>query len=898
MSVSAKTTGVDHVSAMGALLTKEPSDSAAANAILAYAEAQPDLVDNPPKTLRALSHAARAAKRPAVADAVRERLSSGLLEAIERAESTPELHPAPKAIPATLDEIRFQAKLPPDFTSTAKVAPDGDVLAGQDRAVAALERALRSDASGQNAFVTAEGSAVLESIAHRARAIASEKATAKDLLFLHNFEKTDQPVAVRAPAGVGRRFRAKMERLERYMRTELASALDEALEATAAQRDAEAAKLVDDFEGEETKLLATVFGDVPEAIALARQAVGSGQVDKEKLEALPKEIQESFVAKLQELIPELQPIREELQSQLSVLDRDSELNAIAKLMKQRLDALRKEFAEVPELVGYLDGCERRLGELAQAYVEVSAMRKSGEIDKYFMAQRGAEELGKLLRVNLAVDNSKLEGAPVVVLDSSSLEDVFGYVTHRLYANEEAGAPASALDITPGALHAANGGVLVLNLRSLMEGGAWSPNYVLKVLLEAVDRGVLDMGRTDPMGEKISGRTEAPQVPLNVKLVVAGPEELFHMATELPEFKRVFGTLADLSARLPNDEQSSLRYAQWLAHLAKEEGLPHFDRSAVELLLEQNARAVDDNASMLAPAHTTLELIRQAATRCRDAGSKEVTAAHVAEAIADREHMLGKSRERLQESMSDGSMHIATAGSEVGQLNALWVFGTPAVSWGGAGRVTVSAFAKPPSSTPVENIEEHAGMSGELFTKANAIINSWVLRTFGQEDFLYFGAKSVMEQTYVGIDGDSATSTIAYGLLSELSGVPIRQGIAVTGSMDRNGRVQVVGGLNEKIEGFFDTCSAQGELTGEQGVIIPEGNLRNLVLRPDVMAAIEAGRFHIYPVSHVSEGIEILTGVAAGDPKADAGEQTIYGQAKARIARMRDSVKAQQKEAAK
>lgn len=895
MTVSMKSPGVDHVDALRTVLEANGPEPAAVEAVLRYTEGQPDLADNPPKALRALSHAAEAAKRPRVLDAVRERLATGLLDAIARAESAPELHPAPKAIPATLGEIRFAAKLPATFRSTADVTPDGDVLAGQDRAVAALERALRSTAAGQNAFVTAEGGAVLESIAARARSIAKERPTAPDLLFLHNFENTDRPVAVQPPAGVGRRFAAEMAGLERFLHQELPTKLDERLESTAESREKQAAALVSAFEAAETEALASRFGDAADAIALAKEALRTGQVDKEKLDALPEAVREEFVANVQQLAPEIQPAREELQAQLSVLDRDGELGAIAQLVKERLDRIRGKFSEEPTLVAYLDRAESRMTELAQAYVELNAMRQSGEVDKYFMAQRGAEELGKLLRVNLAVDNARLEGAPVVVLDSSSLEDVFGYVTHKLYANEEAGAPASALDITPGALHRANGGILVLNLRSLLESGSWNPNYVLQVLLEAVDRGVLDMSKTDPMGERISGRTNAPDVPLNVKLVVAGPEGLFHLATELPEFKRVFGTLADLTARLPNDEVSSLRYAQWLAHIAENEGLPHFDRSAVERLLEHQARAVDDNGGLLAPAHATLEVIRQAAARCRDEGLSEVSGEHVAQTIADRAHMLGKSQQRLKESMSDGSMHIATRGTEVGQVNGLWVSGTPAVSWGGPGRVTVSVFAKPPSAAPVENIEEHAGLSGELFTKANAIINSWVLRTFGRDDFLYLGAKSVMEQTYVGIDGDSATSTIAYGLLSELSGVPIRQGIGVTGSMDRNGRVQVVGGLNEKIEGFFDTCLAQGELTGEQGVIIPEGNLRNLVLRPDVMEAIEAGRFHVYPVRDVRDGIEILTGVAAGDPAGEAGEPTVFGRAKARIAELRASVKRTQKE---
>jgi lon-related putative ATP-dependent protease len=462
------------------------------------------------------------------------------------------------------------------------------------------------------------------------------------------------------------------------------------------------------------------------------------------------------------------------------------------------------------------------------------------------------------RINLLVDNGAADRAPVVYEDDPTYDRLLGRIEHRA----EMGTLSTDLHmIRPGALHRANGGYLVLDARKLLtRPGAW----------EALKRALLGAYiRIEPLGQALglfsTVTLEPDPIPLNVKIALVGDRLIYYLLSEYdPEFTRLFKVAADFDERFDRSDEHNQLYARLIATLVRKEQLRPFDRAGVARVLEFAARETGDSEKLSTGIERLLDLLREANHWAGKDERKVVGDAEVQQAIDAQIGRLDRVRERVQEEILRGTIAIDTEGAVVGQVNGLSVMQLGGFAFGRPSRITARVRL---GKGELLDIEREVELGGPLHSKGVLILSGFLSSRYADERPLSLSASLVFEQSYGGVEGDSASSAELYTLLSAISGVPIKQCFAVTGSVNQHGQVQAIGGVNEKIEGFFDLCAGRG-LTGEQGVLIPATNVKHLMVHRRVLAAVEDGRFHIYPVQTIDQGIEILTGMSAGERGTD------------------------------
>jgi lon-related putative ATP-dependent protease len=478
-------------------------------------------------------------------------------------------------------------------------------------------------------------------------------------------------------------------------------------------------------------------------------------------------------------------------------------------------------------------------------------------------------------VNVLVEAGEASGAPVVYENNPSYLNLVGRVEQMAMMG------ALTTDFTlikPGALHRANGGYLILDaLKVLTAPHAWDG------LKRALQFGEIRIESPLQMMSLTSTISLEPEpIALDVKVILVGDRMLYYLLVQAdPEFDDLFKVQADFDDEFVLDDVTTAHYARLLASIARSRELQPFDRSAVCRLIEHAARLVSDSERLTARVQTMVDLLEEADHWARMADASVVTADHVQQAIDGQVYRADRIRGKMQEEVLRETILIDTDGAKVGQINGLAVIGLGSFAFGRPSRITAAVHM---GKGDVVNIEREVAMSGPLHDKGVLILSGYLRAKFAMDEPLSLSASLVFEQSYGGVDGDSASSTELYALLSSISRVPIRQGLAVTGSVNQLGEVQAIGGVNEKIEGFFDLCVARG-LTGEQGVLIPVANVKHLMLRQDVVDAVDQGKFHVYPISTIDEGIEVLTEMPAGRAD-DAGAyppDTVNGLVAARLA---------------
>jgi lon-related putative ATP-dependent protease len=464
---------------------------------------------------------------------------------------------------------------------------------------------------------------------------------------------------------------------------------------------------------------------------------------------------------------------------------------------------------------------------------------------------------KKYAVNILVDNSKRQGAPVVVETNPTHDNLFGRI------EQEARYGALLTDFTlvrEGALHRANGGYLVLPVEEVLR----SP-FAWEGLTHALENAEIDI---EDVSEKFGFSTKSlkPEpVPLDLKVILIGRPDIFQLLLGYEtHFRELFKVKAEFDTSMSRTPENTREYAGFATMLCTTEGLIHLDRSAMARLVEHGSRLAEDQEKLSTRFGEISDVIRESSYYASLDGSKLVTAQHIRKTIEERYYRSNLIQERLREMIQRGVIKIDIQGKKVGQINGLSVLGLGDISFGQPNRITVSLSM---GREGVVNIEREAKLSGPIHTKGVLILSGFLASRYAQDKPLSLSARLVFEQSYGGIDGDSASSTELYAILSSLSGLPVNQAIAVTGSVNQNGEVQAIGGANEKIEGYFEICTALG-LTGEQGVILPESNVANLMLKESVVEAIRQGKFHLWPVRTIDEGIEVLTGVKAGERLPD------------------------------
>jgi lon-related putative ATP-dependent protease len=469
-----------------------------------------------------------------------------------------------------------------------------------------------------------------------------------------------------------------------------------------------------------------------------------------------------------------------------------------------------------------------------------------------------EALMRRYKVNVIVDNSDTEHAPVIYEDNPTYQNLIGRIEHMA----RMGALMTDFHlIKAGALHRANGGYLLLDARKVL-----TEPYAYEALKRALDSEKL---RIESLGRQLSiistVSLEPEPIPLNVKIGLYGNRLIYYLLTQFdPEFADLFKVQADFHEEMDWDEENQQLYARLIGTMVREAELQPFERGAVARVIEHSARMVGDSEKLSTKGETLGDLLREANHWAQENGNGIVTAQDVQRAIDAQIYRADRLRERMQEAILRDTVLIDTDGEEVGQINGLSIIPLGDFMFGRPTRITARTRM---GKGEVVDIEREVELGGPIHSKGVLILSGFLGARYAEEKPLSLSASLVFEQSYGQIEGDSASSAELYSLLSSLAQVPIKQSMAVTGSVNQRGQVQAIGGVNQKIEGFFDICEARG-LTGDQGVIIPASNVKNLMLRHDVIDAVGEGRFHIYPVETVDEGIEILTGVPAGERGPD------------------------------
>jgi len=771
------------------------------------------------------------------------------------------------------------------FETTAELA-DVEGPLGQERAMEALEFGTGLRAPGYHIFALGPPGVGKRSLTTRvlARRAAAEPA-AEDWCYLNNFSDPQKPRALRLPAGRGGPFKRDMEQLIEDLRASIPAGFEseeyrmrlQVLEKQLAEERDKAMSAVQSRAAERHVTL--VRTPVGFAVAPVR---GSEVVDPEQFRQLPEEEQQRIQKDIAAIQEELQvalrgmpQLERKHRDRVKELNREMALYAVGHLM----DELRQRHADSPEIVAHLEAVQADVIENVHDFLgSAEAEDAAGQIRKLFSESPALSRYG----VNLMVDNGGAIGRPVIREDLPTFANLAGRIEHHAHFG------TLVTDFTlirPGALHRANGGYLVLDARRLLSQPlAWE---YLKTALEAGEV------RIDPperlYGLSATASLEPEPIPLDVKLVLLGERHVYHLlAAYDPEFLAHFKVAADFEDAMPRDG-NELQYARLVATLARADKLRPFSRAAVALAIERASRLAEDAEKLTAQIQPVEDLLREADACAASARHDGVGAEDVQAAIDGQIRRQGRARERLLEQIARGTRLIDTSGEKVGQVNGLSVVQLGQFAFGTPSRITARVRL---GKGEVVDIERQVELGGPIHSKGVLILASLLGARYASDRPFSLSASLVFEQSYGGVDGDSASSAELYALVSALSGLPVRQSVAVTGSVNQFGQVQAIGGVNEKIEGFFDVCRARG-LSGDQGVLIPGANAKNLMLRQDVVEACSSGKFHVWTAEHVDEGIEVLTGVPAGAGGADGAfpEGTVNARVAARLAQLAAAARA-------
>jgi lon-related putative ATP-dependent protease len=582
---------------------------------------------------------------------------------------------------------------------------------------------------------------------------------------------------------------------------------------------------------------------------------------------------EELSSDLRNAMRSLRDIDNQVRTEIEKLSREAALFAIDHYVSD----LKEKYSEVSEVAEYIETVQNDiLDNLAMFILDPNVPQNSPE------AVAAQERFFKKYEVNVLVDNSLLTGAPVIVELNPTYLNLFGKT------EKEARFGVLTTDFTmikPGSLHKANGGYLMIPAQELLTAPlAWDG---LKRALKNDEIVIEDATQAQGV---ISTRGLKPEaIPLKVKVVIIGDTAIYNLLyTRDPDFKELFKVKAHFDSKMERTEETISKYVSAMRNVCSKEGLKYLDQDAAAKVVEFSSRLADDQTKLSTRFADVTDIIREATYYAKKEDSENVTGAHMKKAIDEKKYRSNLVQDKIQEMIDRGVILIDTEGEQVGQLNGLSVLSYGDIAFGSPTRITASVGV---GRKGILDIEREANLGGPTHTKGVMILGGYLSKMFAQDKPLGLSARLVFEQSYSGVDGDSASSTELYAILSQLSGIPIRQQYAVTGSVNQNGEVQAIGGVNEKIEGFFEVCRISG-LTGDQGVLIPESNVRNLMLKEEVVEAVKAGKFHIFSVRTVNEGIEILTGVKAGERQPDGTfpEDTINYRVDKRLKEMAEALK--------
>ncbi|MBW2408017.1 MAG: AAA family ATPase, partial [Deltaproteobacteria bacterium] len=754
------------------------------------------------------------------------------------------------------------------FETTQDLQPLKEII-GQKRGVEAFRFGINMAKPGYNVFVTGmAGSGRLATVKRLLEEMSQKDGAQEDLCYVNCFKNPESPILIRLPAGNGSAFkrdtksfveRLKIEIPQLFESQEYVTVKKEIMETYERQAKSFFKSLEQKVKEEGFAIVDVQMGqfkrpevmplvdDKPVPIEQLESLVEKGRFPQAEFDAM-KQKHVILRSQIDQIFLELKELQKEVSEKIEKMDKATFLKTASDLAAKLIKKFNHD-----KVMGYIQDMIEDMADNLKIFSPQNAVQIPG-----LPPMMPDVDLFQPYEVNLLVDNSQSKSPPVIVEEYPTYRNIFGAIERVV---DRSGVWRTDFSkIKAGSLVKASSGYLVINLKdAIIEPGVW------QALKRALKSKKLEIQTFDPMYFFTTTGIKPEPIELNVKVVLIGDAYLYHLLGYYDEdLRKIFKVRADFDTVMDKNEETIQQFAEFVKMATDEEKLRAFDRTAVAALVEQAVRMSGRQEKISTSFPAVSDLIREADFWASQENQSVVGEQHVAKAIEARIFRSNLAEERVQEMIDRGTLMIDVAGDVVGQVNGLAVYSVGDYMFGKPSRITASTAM---GRAGLINIEREADMSGNTHNKGVLILGGYLRKKFAQDKPITMSASIAFEQSYSGVDGDSASSTEIYALLSSLSGIPIKQNIAVTGSVNQKGEVQAIGGVNQKIEGFFDCCRHKG-LTGDQGVIIPASNVKDLMLRKDVVEAIKEGNFIVYSVSNIDEGIEILTGKTAGTTQAD------------------------------
>lgn len=742
------------------------------------------------------------------------------------------------------------------FESTAEL-DDNNLVYGQDRAIKALQFGLNVDVKGYNLYL--EGPTGVGKTMYTRNyltQIASTKKTPCDWCYIYNFENSNEPIAVSLPAGQGKEFQQTMDSFIKDIRLDLKRTFSND------DFEKEKAMIKQEFENKRNVLLERLNKKSMQhgfQVKTAQNGIymlpilNGNTIQEEEFEKLDDETKKQFEDKSTIVQEQIYAAISEIKAIEKAADKkieDWQSNIALLTINMHINNIKSNYKRNKKIGKFLDDIKKDILKNLTYFIE-------DEKEVCQQPQMPRVEPPKPwmnYRVNLFIDNSSLEGAPVIMDSNYSYSNIFGRLE---YENQYGMLKTDYTMLKPGLLHEANGGYIIFQAKDLLQNQVCYES--LKKALMVKELGI-ENGISEQRSSMVMISLKPEPIPLNVKVLLIGDSNIYYSLLSYDsDFRKLFKIKVEFEDDAPRSDENMLRLSKFVYSFCEKENLLHLDKEAMAKVVEFASKLADDKQKLSTKFNDIGEIVGEASTWAKLAREKVVTKKYVQKALDERIERVKKYDQRYLEMIKKDTLLINTDGFEVGQINGLTVMTIGDYSFGKPSKITASTYM---GKSGIINIEREVELSGSSHSKGVLILTGYIGEMFAQDIPLSLTASICFEQLYGGVDGDSASSTEAYALLSSLSGIPINQSIAVTGSINQKGEIQPIGGVNEKIEGFYQICKMRG-LNGKHGVIIPQQNVRNLHLSDEVIESVKEEKFHIYAITNVEEGIEILTGVPAG-----------------------------------
>lgn len=755
-------------------------------------------------------------------------------------------------------DLLNQYKNIPEFRTTDEIKTYNGII-GQERALDTVKTAMEIPNKGFNLYVCGQvGMGKMPYVLSIVNDLAKQKPIPNDICYVYNFEIPNEPIAIELEAGLGREFRENMNRFINSFKGDFTR--------TFSSEDHQ----------KEKKLIASKYENLKNDILKKFDAYSSSQgfkvkaaqdgiyfspiykgkvLNEQEFNELPEEIKKEF----KEKSPKIQQETLEIMKRLKDVDKECEekisewiKNLTSYIVSKNLNDLKLKYKGNLKIQNFLYGIQTDIIANIEQF-------RNNEDNTQNIARQPYRPLDKY-KVNLLVNSENLEHAPVIVCTNPTYYDLFGKLE---YESQMGSLKTNHTMLKPGVFHRAKGGYLLVNARDLLTNMT-----IWEAFKRVLRNGEITIDSSRDMASQVAMVGLKPEaIKIDSQIVLFGTEAIYQQLSKMDlDFNKLFKMKADFDDTIEKNNNTIKHTIEYIAYAVKNNKLLPFKRDAVITVLEYSSKFAGDKNKFTAMQTDLTDLIIEAAFIAKKAGRKNVSSEDVVNAANSKKKRFSKYDDTIKTMIEKGAIMISTSGSSVGRINGLTIINNNGIAFGKPVRITANTYM---GKAGIVNIEREVALSGTTHSKGVLILSAYIGEKFAQKIPLCFNASLCFEQLYNGVDGDSASSTELYAILSSLSGVPIHQGIAVTGSVNQKGEIQPIGGVTEKIEGFFEVCKMQG-LTGSQGVIIPHQNVDNLMLNSEIIQAVRDGIFHIYPVSTIDEGIEILTGVEAGIYNEDTG----------------------------